>query len=411
MGWVLSALALGYALFQAPGGWLADRLGARLVLSLIVTIWSIFTGLTSLASNWMTTLGGRFLFGAGEAGAFPGIARAVYSCIPMTERGLVQGINFSGSRVGAALALPLVTLAIQAYGWKSTFLLLMLIGFGWALAWMLLFRDEPSQAAWLPPAEREWIVERRQQPESQSTESQSTESQSTGTQSTGTQSTGTQSTGTQSTELRSDLDKGSAARTMGLLCAPNFASNFTFFFGITWFFPQLQKRCELTAFQASMLSAVPMLFGALGNWVSGWWADRLYRRGHWVASRRYPAMLGFLISGMGVLEIAPQTSPLISSIFFSLCIFGADMTLSPSRSTCIDIGKREAGLVSGTMNMAGNLGSFVTSLAFPYLLAWTGTPLYFFFVAAGLICGSIWLWLRIAPTRSWDAKGTLEVSR
>jgi len=108
MGWVFSAFSLGYALLQTPSGWLADRLGPRRVLAMIVAVWSVFTGLTALASSWTTMLLVRFLFGAGEAGAFPGMSRAVYAWIPMKERGLVQGINFSGSRIGAAVTLPLI---------------------------------------------------------------------------------------------------------------------------------------------------------------------------------------------------------------------------------------------------------------------------------------------------------------
>jgi MFS family permease len=75
MGWVLSAFALGYALFQTPSGWLADRYGPRRVLSLIVVIWSVFTGLTAAAFGFASLLVTRLLFGAGEAGAFPGMAR------------------------------------------------------------------------------------------------------------------------------------------------------------------------------------------------------------------------------------------------------------------------------------------------------------------------------------------------
>src|SRR5262245_61357786 len=112
-GWVMSAFALGYALCQAPGGMLADRFGARRVLVAVVTVWSLFTGLTAGAWNLGSMLVVRLLFGAGEAGAFPGVARAVYSWIPMRERGLVQGINFSGARLGAAFALPGVAASIE----------------------------------------------------------------------------------------------------------------------------------------------------------------------------------------------------------------------------------------------------------------------------------------------------------
>ena len=103
---MLSAFALGYALCQTPTGMLADRFGPRLVLAAVVTLWSLFTGLTGAVTGLAALLVVRFLFGAGEAGAFPGMARAIYSWIPMRERGIAQGVNFSGGRLGAAFALP-----------------------------------------------------------------------------------------------------------------------------------------------------------------------------------------------------------------------------------------------------------------------------------------------------------------
>ena len=114
--WVLASFAFGYALFQAPGGAMADRLGGRLVLTTVVAAWSVFTGMTALAWNFISLLVVRFLFGAGEAGAFPGMASVIYSWIPVRERGLVKGINFSGSRIGAAVAMPGIAWLIAALG-------------------------------------------------------------------------------------------------------------------------------------------------------------------------------------------------------------------------------------------------------------------------------------------------------
>ena len=83
MGWVFGAFSLGYALCQTPAGMLADRLGPRRVLAVIVAFWSVFTGLTSVAWSFISMVVMRFLFGCGEAGALPGVARAVYSWMPV----------------------------------------------------------------------------------------------------------------------------------------------------------------------------------------------------------------------------------------------------------------------------------------------------------------------------------------
>ncbi len=379
IGWVFSAFALGYALMQTPGGWLADRLGPRRVLALIVVAWSSFTGLTAVANSYQSMLAVRFLFGAGEAGAFPGMSRAVYSWIPMSERGRVQAINFSGSRIGAAITLPLISWLIVSWGWRSTFVVLMAIGFVWSIAWFLFFRDDPKEASWLSGTERDYILTARQK-SSPSESSVSVESDVT------------------SPATSSVL----ASSTMWALCGQYFASNFVFFFALTWFFPQLKSRYGLTGVEASLFAAAPLIFGALGCWTSGWLVDRLYASGRWVLSRRLPAMIGFSLAAIGIAGSAYATTPLSSSIWFSLCIFGADMTLPPSWSVCIDVGRTRAGVISGTMNMAGNLGSFITSLAFPYLLKWTGSPMPYFFVAAGLNLIAIVLWTIVNPTKTLD---------
>jgi MFS transporter, ACS family, glucarate transporter len=145
---------------------------------------------------------------------------------------------------------------------------------------------------------------------------------------------------------------------------------------------------------------VPLLFGAVGNWLAGWLVDLLFRRGHLVISRRLPASLGFLLSAVGLVFSVYSSSVLEATCFLSMAVMGADMTLSPSWATCSDIGGRHSGVVSGTMNMFGNLGAFLTALAFPYLKDWTGTDEPFFFVGALLNMVALLCWQKIDPERT-----------
>lgn len=373
MGWVLSAFALGYALLQVPSGALADRWGPRRVLASIVTFWSGMTALTGAAWNYASLLVFRFLFGAGEAGAFPGMSRAIYSWFPLRERGMILGINFSGSRLGAAFALPLVAWLITAGGWRLAFVLLGGIGLVWALLWWLAFRDTPEAHPRLPAAERDHIVATRQ-------------------------------------AVRGDQPAGRGVAVSTLLRSGNmwraigqyFASNFTFFFTLTWLFPYLQERYDLDAVATGWYAVLPLLCGAIGNWTGGGLVDLLYRRGQWNASRRLPAILGFALAAAGLIGLLYMQSPLGAVLMLSLAIFGADMTLPPSWALCVDIGQTAAGKASGLMNMAGNLGSFLTALAFPYLLAWTGASDYFFYTAALLNVAAIFLWLGVRAERGLD---------
>ncbi|MEO6786627.1 MAG: MFS transporter, partial [Chthoniobacteraceae bacterium] len=267
-GWVMSAFALGYALFQTPSGWLADKFGPRRILTMVVALWSVFTGFTGWMTGYVSMLVVRFLFGAGEAGGYPCMARAVYSWVPMKERGLVTGINFSGGRIGGALALVLVPWMIQAMGWRNMFHVLMGIGVVWAVAWYLWFRDEPASHPTISKAELDFILGNRQQ----------------------------SAPGASKLPLGAMLGSGN----MWLAMTQYFCSNFTFFFMLSWLFPFLKKTYHLDPVTAGWYAASTFIAGAAGNIVSGRVVDVIYRSGKWRLSRQLPAMLGFALAAVGV---------------------------------------------------------------------------------------------------------------
>ncbi|MBM1105879.1 MFS transporter [Aurantibacter crassamenti] len=373
MGWVLAAFSLGYAFFQTPSGMLVDKLGARKVLATIVTIWSIFTAFTGMAWNFVSLLIVRFLFGAGEAGAFPGMSRAIYSWIPLKERGIATGINFSGSRLGAAFALPAVAWLIDAFGWRTSFFVLGVIGIIWAIAWYLLFRNNPEDHDGISKEEKELIIATRQDKEPSS--------------------------------AKEKLNFGQLlkSKNMWLAMGQYFASNFTFFFALTWLFPHIKGEYNLETVEAGFYTAIPLVFGAFGNWFSGWLIDRIFKNGKWDRSRILPASLGFLLAAIGLLGSIYMDTAIGAIIFLSIAIFGADMTLPPSWAFCVDIGKEHSGAVSGTMNMAGNIGAFLTALVFPYILAWTGSTTLFFILGSILNIIAILFWFKMKPHKHFLA--------
>lgn len=372
MGWVLAAFSLGYAFFQTPSGILADRFGPRKILAAIVSIWSLFTALTGLAFNFISLLTVRFLFGAGEAGAFPGMSRAIYSWIPLKERGIVTGINFSGSRLGAAFALPAVAWMIDSFGWRTTFFALGAIGVLWAVAWFLFFRDNPEDHKGISATEKEFILSTRQDRE------------------------------TSISKEKIHFGRLLKSKNMWLAMGQYFCSNFTFFFALTWLFPHIKSEYGLTTVEAGFYTALPLVFGAFGNWFSGWLIDSIFKNGQWNRSRIFPASLGFLFAAIGLFGSIYMDNAIGAILFLSLAIFGADMTLPPSWAFCVDIGKKHAGAVSGTMNMAGNIGAFITALLFPYLLAWTGSTTLFFIIGGILNLLAIALWYQMKPEKHFS---------
>tara|TARA_R110000868_G_scaffold77924_7_gene222827 strand:+ start:32 stop:1300 length:1269 start_codon:yes stop_codon:yes gene_type:complete len=368
MGWVLSAFALGYALFQVPGGALGDKYGVRKVMTSIMVIWSIFTAATGFAWNYISMLLARFIFGAGEAGAFPNISRAAYSWVPLKERGIFQGINFSGSRLGAAFALPLVAYLIDAWGWRNIFYFFGAVGILCSILFYLLFRNKPEEHSAISETEKNFIIKNRQQEK-------------------------------ESTNKGLPIRKILSSKNVILAMIQYIGSNFIFFFMLTWLFPYIKAKYDLNLVTTGFYAMMPLLAGAVGNWVSGYTVDAIYKTGKWKVSRQIPAIIGFCLVVIGILSSLYMDTALGAVLCLSVAIFGADMTLSPSWSFCMDIGKEHSGKVSGMMNMAGNIGAFTTALAFPYLQSWTGSNDPFFFLAAFLGLVAIICWIFMDSTK------------
>src|SRR4030095_1643996 len=121
MGWVFSAFTLAYAVFEIPSGWLGDTMGPRKVLTRIVLWWSEFHVAAGLVCSYLSILIARFLFGAGEAGAFPNMSRSLARWFPLRERGMAHGVIFMGSRLGGAVTPLLVGPLIGVAGWRQAF--------------------------------------------------------------------------------------------------------------------------------------------------------------------------------------------------------------------------------------------------------------------------------------------------
>jgi ACS family glucarate transporter-like MFS transporter len=260
---------------------------------------------------------------------------------------------------------------ITLTGWRHTFAILGVAGVIFASLWYLLFRNRPEESSMISEKEKEYIITNRQQ-----------------------------------------QDKNAAGRlsfstiigsgNMWLTMLQYICSNFTFYFTLTWMYPYLKNRFALDGVEAGVLAMVPLVAGAAGNWFSGFMVDYLYRKAPLALSRRIPAITGFVLAAAGMIMMVFANTPQVSIIFLSVAIFGADMTLSPSWAFCIDIGRENAATVSGTMNMAGNLGAFVTIIAFPYMYKWTGGHETFFFICAGLSIIAVAAWLFMKPVKTLE---------
>src|SRR5580698_7149001 len=158
LGKVFSAMLVGYALFQAVGGRLADRLGPRWVLAAGVMWWGIFTALTAMvpaniAGALLIFVVVRFLLGAGEAVIYPSANQFIARWIPTSERGIANGWIFAGVGAGAGLTPLIITQIMVRYGWRTSFWVCSIIGFAAGVVWFVMARDSPGEHAGVSAAE------------------------------------------------------------------------------------------------------------------------------------------------------------------------------------------------------------------------------------------------------------------
>ena len=366
-GLIFGAFALGYALFQIPAGYFTDRFGPRRLVTAVVAGWSLLTAVTAVMTAAPLLIAVRFVFGAAEAGAFPASARAIRSWLPARETGFAQGLLFSGSRLGAAFGLTLVSWIVAGLNWRAPFLILGAAGIAWGTAWMLWFRDTPEEAKGISETERAYIRAGRADPPR---------------------------------ETGAGFRSAFGHRETVPLLFQYFASNFTFFLCFSWLLPYLQSRYHLSVAAAGAFAAIPLYCGAAANWVSGAVVDTLYRRNWGRQSRILPAVLGFLLGSVALLGAIHSATVTGAVACFAVATFGVDLTLSPSWTLCIDIAGDRTGTLSGAMNMLGNIGSFVSSVTFPLLLRWTSSSDTYFYCAAAINLVAALSWVAMRERKS-----------
>jgi MFS transporter, ACS family, glucarate transporter len=365
-GLVFAAFGVAYALFEIPSGWLGDRFGPRKVLTRIVLCWSLFTALTGcvwpfrLDSGYALPLPSflthrlsdlpaevplvfnglllllviRFLFGAGEAGAYPNAARALRNWFPYSRRGRAQGLLWMAGRWGGALAPPLISLLALRFGWRGAFVAFGLVGVGWATAFAYFFRNSPAEHPGVNPAEAALIQE-------------------------GGRENAAPPPLSWATMLRSP--------TLWLLSARYFCSNAGWCFFITWDVKYYEAVLGLHGRALDLAASAPLFCGGIACVLGGFGTDALVRRWGRRWGRTLQGGTAYFLGALFFLLALLAENPILSVVCLCLASFAKDFAMAVSWSTCLDIGDRYSGTVGGFMNMVGNLGTGVAPPLVAYL--------------------------------------------
>lgn len=360
VGWIFSVFALAYALFEIPGGWMGDRFGARPVLLRIVSWWSFFTAATGWAWNYSSLLVCRFLFGAGEAGCYPTIAKLFQTWLPPDERARAQGYMWLSSRWAGAFT-PLLALGlINLVSWRFAFQVFGAIGVLWVLAFWFGYRSKHSVT-------------------------------------------------NESVERTSQINWRVLFRrpTALLLFAQYFCVSWGWSFYITWLPTYVLEGRGAGEWLSSMLSTLPLFFGGFGCIAGGLLIPVLARRSNRAAARGLLGTAGCLFAGMLLAASLFVSDVRMALVVIALASFSNDLALAPAWDACADAGGPWTGSVSGAMNMIGNFAGFLAPAVIGYALTWSGQNWAWPFAISAVfyILGALaWIGIRARGNRDFFAE-------
>ena len=370
MGAIFSAFVWAYALFQVPGGWLGDRLGPRRVLTAIVTYWSVMTAATAMAGSAVSFIVVRFLFGIGEAGAFPVATRAMQLWYPREERGFVQGITHSASRAGAAIAPPIVVAIMSTLGWQWVFYICGAVGLVWAAWWYFSYRDLPEDHPMVNQIELQRIR--------------------------GLDQAGNINQPT--TEAKASVPWATLLRSpnmWAIMCA-YFTYVYCLWIFLIWLPSYLVEFRHFTLIKVGIFASLPLLAGVIGDTVGGLATDWLLKRtGSAKLARRTVAIVGMLGCCVFIVPAALTEDAYAAVYCLTAAMFFLECTIGPSWAVPMDVGGKYSGTVSGMMNMAGNIGGALSPLVFGFLVQYGNWQAPFIVAASLLVLGAaVWaFWL------------------
>lgn len=337
-GWVLGAFALTYSVFEIPAGAWGDRWGQKNVLTRIVVWWSVFTILTGFVKGFVLLVIVRALFGVGEAGAYPNMSGVVARWFPLQQRSRAMGAIWGASRAGGALVPLIIVPVIALLGWRQGFWLFGSLGVIWMLIWKKRFYNNPGDHPGITDAELKEIAHEEDD-------------------------------GGHSTVPWKRIFSHPQVWLIMLMC---WSYVWGSWFYLSWLHTYLVNGRGFTMAEMGIYAPLPFIMGMIGNAAGGSLSDKCAQKFGVKTGRRLIGAISLAASAACLFLTAATTGKLSGMLFLILGFGLMDCMLPIAWAICLDIGGKYAGVVSGAMNSAGNLGGFVCSIVFGYIVQKSG---------------------------------------
>jgi sugar phosphate permease len=383
LGIVFSAFVWAYALFQVPGGWLGDHFGPRKTLTGIMGYRALIALLTTTATGLFSLWSIRFALGIGEAGAFPTATRAMQMWFPKEERGIVQGVSHSASRLGAAVGPPLAVTTIIHYGWRGLFILVGIVSIAWALLFVSFYRDTPEEIGAVTQEELRHIH--------------------------GIARDATSVTTVHRLSVPWKLLFKSS--NMWAIMFAYFSYLYCLWIFLSWLPLYLVSYRGFSFLKTGFLASLPLLAGVVGDTLGGWLTDfALIKTSNLKFARRTVAIVGMIGCASFIVPAAFTRSPIEALACLTIAMLFLEMIIGPSWAVPMDIGGEYSGTVSGMMNMWGQFGGALSPTVFG-ILAGRGFWIAPFVIAASfLIIGAVIWAFWIDPDKPIFGSGAIALA-
>ncbi|ECG8589394.1 MFS transporter [Salmonella enterica subsp. salamae] len=351
LGLIFSSFAIGYAVFCFVGGWLADKYGPRRIFAGSMGLWSLFAGLTCAAFNFASLFVIRVIFGAAEGPMGSVTNKTIVKWFPVKERARAVGVSFSGNPLGGAVSAPIVAAAALAFGWRLTFIGMMLIGLVWVVVWLAATKGSESKESELPAAA---------------------------------------AVASSVTEEAADPDKKLSwylKQPVILFTAlAFFAYSYILFFFMTWFPSYLLDARGLNMRDMSIANVLPWLLGFVGLVSGGFISDYIYKITHnLLFSRKVVIVIGLIIAAICI-----TASALVASLYSAIALMSVGMFAMYVTTSCYwaivqdTVKGNNVGAVSGFIHFLANLAGVVAPMITGFIVQGTGQYYSAFYLVGAL---------------------------
>lgn len=365
---LVTVFMVAYAFGQALFGRIFDVIGTRMGFAVSIIVWSISIGLHAMARGLGMFALLRVTLGIGEAGNWPGAAKANALWFPARERAFAQGIFNAGASLGGIVSAPFVALLFVGFGWQGTFLIIASFGLLWLLPWLWLYRADPAGHPWLSERERAHILG-------------------------GAGADDIAATATVTGYAPGFAQMLRHKQSWSVIVSRFFLDPIWWLF-VSWLPIYLAETFGFDVKQIGYFAWVPFVGAMLGSLSGGWLSGALIGRG-WSAlsARRFAITLGGVIMLPALLLTMQAADPLYAVLLIAVVLFGFQVAINNIQTLPSDFfGGGTVGSLAGISGTAAVAGTLITTWLVPELTKVSFAPI--FAIAAGLVplaILSVWL--------------------